>query len=153
MHGYWALSRWPTLVLDDGGSCPAEAVDEALAPLRAAGIEIKHEVGKCRSDHWYIEDGRICLRTDEESLSEHGLAGSAYWWPRPGTSDEIAMGGISVQPDCNPMVIAHEVGHILGLGHSEDKGETMYPAESEVLHFSEADLKAIVARRAAYLAR
>jgi hypothetical protein len=153
MHGYWALSRWPTLVRDEAGSCPAEAVDEALKPFHDAGIEIKHEVGKCRSDHWYIEDGRLCLRTDDEGLSEHGLAGSAYWWPRPGTSDEIAMGGINVQSDCNPMVIAHEVGHLLGLGHSKDKANTMYPLESDVLSFDAADLQAIVARRAAYLAR
>lgn len=152
-HGYWALSRWPTLVLDVDGSCPAEAVQAALGPFHDAGIEIKHEVGKCRSDHWYIEDGRICLRTDEEGLTDHGLAGSAYWWPRPGTSDEIAMGGISVQSDCNPMVIAHEAGHILGLGHSDDRANTMYPLESDVLSFDAADLQAIVARRAAYLAR
>lgn len=144
-HGFWAYRRWPTLVLDTAGSCPAEAVEAAMAPFYAAGIDVAYEVGECRPDHWYVEDGRVCLRTEE------GIAGHAWWRHSPDVVGEIMTGGIAVGPHCNPMAIAHEVGHVLGLGHSEDVGHTMYPAETDVLSFGDVDLQAIVARREAHL--
>jgi hypothetical protein len=151
-HGFWAYRRWPTLVLDEAGSCPVEAVEAALAPFRAAGIDVAYEAGVCRPDHWYVEDGRVCLRTDDDALWEDRDAGHAWWRPRLDAEDQIVTGGITVWSSCNPMVIAHEVGHLLGLGHSDDRAHTMYPAESDVLAFGERDLPAIVARRAEYLA-
>lgn len=163
-HGYWALRAWPTLVLSEDGSCPVEAVDKALEPFLAAGIAIRHEVGVCNPEHWNVEDGRVCLEVDDEGLQERHVAGNAWWryrtrsesvvedgvrFTRVRNTDQITVGGIRVKSSCNPMVIAHEVGHILGLGHSEDPGETMWPSESDVLAFSGADLASIVARHAA----
>lgn len=162
-HGYWALRAWPTLVLSEDGSCPVEQVDKALAPFLAAGIAIRHEVGKCHPSHWNVEDGRVCLAVDDAGLSERHLAGNAWWryrqWSeivvedgvrirRVHDTDQITVGGIRVKSDCNPMVIAHEVGHILGLGHSEDPAETMFPAASDVLSFAPGDLEWLVAKHA-----
>lgn len=149
-HGFWAYRKWPTLVLDEAGSCPVEAVEAALAPFHEAGIEIGYESGECRPAFFRVEDGRVCLQVDDDGLWEAEAAGEAYWRTRKGT-DQIVEGGIRVMSSCNPMVIAHEVGHVLGLGHSEDVEHTMYPAESDVLSFGDVDLQAIVARREAHL--
>jgi hypothetical protein len=145
-HGHWALHRWPTLVLDVEGSCPVEEVDKALAPFLAAGIEMRREVGVCHPDHYHIEDGRVCLRVDDERLAERKAAGVAWWRVRRGAPDEITVGGVIVRSDCLPMVIAHEVAHVLGLEHSEREGDTMYPAVSDALEFG-GQLALIVAAR------
>lgn len=149
-HGFWAYRRWPTLVLSTAGSCPVEAVEAALAPFHEAGIEIGYVAGECRPAFWRVEDGRVCLRVDDDGLYEAEAAGEAYWRTRKGT-DQIVEGGIRVMSHCNPMAIAHEVGHVLGLGHSEDTAHTMYPAESDVLAFGDVDLQTIVAMREAHL--
>jgi hypothetical protein len=145
-HGHWALHRWPTLVLDVEGSCPVAEVDKALAPFLAAGIEMRREVGVCHPDHYHIEDGRVCLRVDDERLAERKAAGVAWWRVRRGAPDEITVGGVIVRSDCLPMVIAHEVAHVLGLEHSEREGDTMYPAVSDALEFG-GQLALIVAAR------
>lgn len=135
IHGYWALYNWPTLVLDETGSCSEEAVEAALHPFHAAGIPLDYEPGACAPAHWHIEDGRICLSVDDDGLIERGVAGSASWRVRRGTTDEIVRASVSVRSECNPMVIAHEVGHVLGLSHSEDPTDTMWGVEGEALEF------------------
>lgn len=147
-HGYWALTRWPTLVLDVEGSCPEEAVEAALAPYRKAGIDIAHEAGECRPDAFHVEDGRVCLRTD----AEMDKAGKAWWRDHPGTTDRITAGSIRIAPRCNPVTIAHELGHVIGFGHSEDPTHTMYGVEHHNNDF-QGELELMAERRAVELAR
>lgn len=147
-HGYWALTRWPTLVLSEAGTCPVEAVEAALKPFHAAGIAIAYVAGECRPDAFHVEDGRLCLRTE-------GTRGGNTWWRyKPGTTDEISVGGITVGSDCDTVTLAHEVGHALGLGHNEDPTHPMYPAVTgeQSLDFG-TDLAVVVARHQAYLER
>lgn len=126
----------PRFVIDERRACPEAAVEAAFSLWWDAGVELQWEVGACPET---MIEGVICIHTDDSpSMAAARRLGSASWWTREEAPFYTFLGDIAVRSECDAAVIAHEVGHILGLGHSDHPEHTMY-RHSPRMHISPAE--------------
>jgi hypothetical protein len=127
-----------------------DAVDEWNYSV-GSNLTVKH--GGCEG--WDI---RVSL--GDHSDNEVGAGHDAMSWKERGSTPNTLFisPGFDI-PDPNLKVeprarirsrLLHEVGHNLGLGHSSNESDIMYPMAKEDAHLSQGDLDAYWAARGVY---
>jgi hypothetical protein len=81
------------------------------------------------------------IRVGQRDLAEHSAGGVAQWWTTGGriTKAAVAFDIGSSDAQYSYLIALHEIGHVLGLSHSESPADIMYPVVSSSLMGPSAD--------------
>ena len=142
----WRTDQAPTVTICTvQAGRPASITDVAFRESVEKAVEVWSQVeaavgfnyiGDCASGTWSQNNGINEIGWDDaRNVVRNPAAGVTFgrWLDRGFTrdfqeTDVILDHQLSVSPACLDSVVAHELGHTLGFGHSDVRGDLMFPS-------------------------